>query len=332
MSILDLLYLSLLGKAPDQTAPDQTAPDQTAPDQTAPRLEVDKLTIRGTVKSIKTSEKVTPKRDKTLQSYRLSSLINPGDLTRETKFLCLCAEDFSVAKDIIERYADINKSSLEDIIKFIKNNVYILTASREGYKACEKQFNDYMRALYKDSGLTYYDETVKLNLVLVAELNERNKKVASNYIAVRWKHGDVEYIKGVLEKEFRKLEHLNLSNNEFEIDVVIGKLPYSVEQYLRFINLGHKISRKYTLVSTPSDWMNIGASSLEHYRAKKEIATKVQVDEFITEIYPKIQKIAFSGDSNGILNLVKPKFTHYMIGKDNLKTTIVVHTVNDNEQ
>ena len=170
MSILDLLYLSLLGKAPDQTAPDQTAPDQTAPDQTAPdqtapdqtapdqtapRLEVGKLTIRGAVKSIKASEKVTPKRDKTLQSYRLSSLINHGDLTRETKFLCLCDEDFSVAKDIIERYADINKSSLEDIIKFIKNNVYILTTSREGYKVCEKKFNDYMRALYKDSGLTY---------------------------------------------------------------------------------------------------------------------------------------------------------------------------------
>lgn len=77
----------------------------------------------------------------------------------------------------------------------------------------------------------------------------------SDYMAMV-KNPDRRFLYEILKKEF----------NTVKFDVVIGNPPYNNDIYLDFVQLGHKLSNKYSCWITPAKWQAKGGAKNEQFR------------------------------------------------------------------
>lgn len=70
-----------------------------------------------------------------------------------------------------------------------------------------------------------------------------------------------------LREEIKNKFDLHVKDGEeLTFDVVMGNPPYNDDDYLDFVNFGHKISSKYTVMITPAQWQSKAGQKNEAFR------------------------------------------------------------------
>lgn len=95
-----------------------------------------------------------------------------------------------------------------------------------------------------------------------------------------------------------------------EFDVVVGNPPYNKDIYLDFVQLGYRLSNKYTCMITPAKWQAKGGEKNEQFRK---------------EIVPHISKIVYYPDCLDIFAIADAcGISYYLIDKNNKYNNITV--------
>jgi len=86
------------------------------------------------------------------------------------------------------------------------------------------------------------------------------------------------------------LETLQKEFGTMKFDIVIGNPPYNNDAYLDFVQLGHQLSNKYTMMITPAKWQAKGGTKNEQFRK---------------EIVPYMKEIVFYPNSKDIFDVAE---------------------------
>lgn len=112
------------------------------------------------------------------------------------------------------------------------------------------------------------------------------------------------------------IDIINEEFNRMKFDVVIGNPPYNNDLYLDFVQLGHKISSKYTCMITPAKWQGKGGKKNEDFRK---------------DIVPYMSKIVFYPDAGDIFDIREMDgIAYYIIGHAKQDNKIIVNKCNRN--
>ena len=90
-----------------------------------------------------------------------------------------------------------------------------------------------------------------------------------------------------------------------KFDVVIGNPPYNNDLYLDFVQLGHQLSSKYTVMITPAKWQAKGGIKNEAFRR---------------EIVPHMSKIVYYPDAGDVFDIRLQGGVAYYVVKKNKAT------------
>lgn len=105
-----------------------------------------------------------------------------------------------------------------------------------------------------------------------------------NYLRVM-QNTDKRFLYNRLKEEFNKMN----------FDVVIGNPPYNKGMDLDFVDLGYKISDKYTVMITPAKWQTgISDSSLD--------SETINYEEFRKRLVPKMSYVKFYPNSKDVFD------------------------------
>lgn len=119
----------------------------------------------------------------------------------------------------------------------------------------------------------------------------------SNYLAVM-QNADKTFLYERLKKEF----------NTMKFDVVIGNPPYNKGMDLDFVDLGYKISNKYTVMITPAKWKTADKT--------QRIASAMSYGEFRQSYEPHMKYICFYPDCKDVFNIMQADgISWYLIDK-----------------
>lgn len=124
----------------------------------------------------------------------------------------------------------------------------------------------------------------------------------SNYLAVM-QNADKTFLYERLKKEF----------NTMKFDVVIGNPPYNKGMDLDFVDLGYKISNKYTVMITPAKWQ----TTADDYSgcASKNINYKQFRELYVPHMsyvcfYPDVSDVFKIGQIDGVCYYILDKVEH----------------------
>ena len=207
---------------------------------------------------------------------------------KETKYLCLYSKDGVFFKALLDRYLEegTNGESKEDklrsLVRFIRDQLYIITDSIECYTLNIKKyldtFNEYMNNL--DKFWTINSENYVLpNIILIENYKTLVKTIEGRTT-----------IKEKLEREFRNVK----------FDVVIGNPPYNNDLYLDFVTLGDQLAKEYTCMITPAKWQ--AKTDGKPKGSKKEDKNET----FRKNIVPRISNIIFYRDTKDVFDIGEP--------------------------
>lgn len=129
----------------------------------------------------------------------------------------------------------------------------------------------------------------------------------NNYLAVM-QNTDKTFLYERLKKEF----------NTMKFDVVIGNPPYNKGMDLDFVDLGYKLSNKYTVMITPAKWQ----TAADDYSgcASKNINYK----QFREMYVPHMSYVCFYPDALDIFHISQVDgLTYFMLDKDTYNNAIV---------
>lgn len=115
-----------------------------------------------------------------------------------------------------------------------------------------------------------------------------------------------EFIQNKIERTFKHMH----------FDVVIGNPPYNNDLYLNFVQFGHKLSSKYTLMITPAKWQAKGGKANEDFRH---------------DIVPCMSHIVYYKDCKEIFDIAEPDgITYYMVENEKQNSRVVSHICSKN--
>lgn len=133
----------------------------------------------------------------------------------------------------------------------------------------------------------------------------------NNYLAVM-QNADKTFLYERLKKEF----------NTMRFDVVIGNPPYNKGMDLDFVDLGYKISNKYTVMITPAKWQT---ASGEH-----RVSSKINYSEFREKYVKYMDQIVFYPCCKDIFDIYQPDgITYYLLTHTEHDTCTVVNRCKD---
>lgn len=122
----------------------------------------------------------------------------------------------------------------------------------------------------------------------------------SNYLAVM-QNADKTFLYERLKKEF----------NTMKFDVVIGNPPYNKGMDLDFVDLGYKISNKYTVLITPAKWQTAEAN-------QKVSSKNINYGQFRQIYVPHMSYVCFYPDCLDVFGISQADgITYYLIDKKN---------------
>lgn len=121
----------------------------------------------------------------------------------------------------------------------------------------------------------------------------------NNYLAVM-QNADKTFLYEQLKKEF----------NTMKFDVVIGNPPYNKGMDLDFVDLGYKISNKYTVMITPAKWQTAEAN-------QKVSSKNINYGQFRQIYVPHMSYVCFYPDCLDVFGIQESSgITYYLIDKD----------------
>lgn len=122
----------------------------------------------------------------------------------------------------------------------------------------------------------------------------------NDYLAVM-RNTDQRFLIETLKKEFGTMK----------FDIVIGNPPYNRGMDLDFVDLGYKLSNKYTCMITPAKWQTA--------EADQKIASNMSYGEFRKQIVPHMRYVCFYPDSYDLFAISQADgITYYIIDKQHL--------------
>lgn len=94
-----------------------------------------------------------------------------------------------------------------------------------------------------------------------------------------------------------------------KFDVVIGNPPYNKGMDLDFVDLGYKLSKKYTVMITPAKWHTA--------EADQKISSKISYGQFRQEYVPHMRHVCFYPDCLDVFGIQESSgITYYLIDDD----------------
>lgn len=121
----------------------------------------------------------------------------------------------------------------------------------------------------------------------------------SNYLAVM-QNADKTFLYERLKKEF----------NTMKFDVVIGNPPYNKGMDLDFVDLGYKISNKYTVMITPAKWQTAEAN-------QKVSSKNINYGQFRQIYVPHMSYVCFYPDCLDVFGISQADgISYFMIDKN----------------
>lgn len=122
------------------------------------------------------------------------------------------------------------------------------------------------------------------------------------------RNADKRFLIETLQKEFGTMK----------FDVVIGNPPYNRGMDLDFVDLGYKLSNKYTCMITPAKWQTA--------EADQKIASKMTYGEFRKQLVPHMSKVVFYPDCNDIFNIkIKNGISYFVLANQKVDKCLVVN-------
>ncbi len=117
---------------------------------------------------------------------------------------------------------------------------------------------------------------------------------------------DKRFLLETLQKEFGRMK----------FDVVIGNPPYNRGMDLDFVDLGYKLSNKYTCMITPAKWQTA--------EADQKIASKMSYGEFRKQIVPHMSHVCFYPDSRDVFDIKQlDGITWFILNKSENSSMVV---------
>ena len=114
------------------------------------------------------------------------------------------------------------------------------------------------------------------------------------------------------------IETLKKEFNIVKFDVVIGNPPYNRGMDLDFVDLGYKLSNKYTCMITPAKWQTA--------EADQKIASKMTYGEFRKQLVPHMSKVVFYPDCNDIFDIkIKNGISYFVLANQKVDKCLVVN-------
>lgn len=104
------------------------------------------------------------------------------------------------------------------------------------------------------------------------------------------------------------IEEMKKEFGQMKFDVVIGNPPYNKGMDLDFVDLGYKISNKYTVMITPAKWKTADET--------QRIASAMSYGEFRQSYEPHMKYICFYPDCKDVFNIMQADgISWYLIDK-----------------
>lgn len=105
-------------------------------------------------------------------------------------------------------------------------------------------------------------------------------------------------------------ERLKKEFNTMKFDVVIGNPPYNKGMDLDFVDLGYKLSNKYTVMITPAKWQTAEAN-------QKVSSKNINYGQFRQMYVPHMSYVCFYPDCLDVFGIQESSgITYYLIDKD----------------
>lgn len=124
--------------------------------------------------------------------------------------------------------------------------------------------------------------------------------IENNYLEVM-QNRDKKFLYEILKKEF----------GQMKFDVVIGNPPYNKGMDLDFVDLGYKISNKYTIMITPAKWQTAEAN-------QKVSSKDINYGQFRQMYVPHMSYVCFYPDCLDIFGISQADgISYFMINKNN---------------
>lgn len=112
------------------------------------------------------------------------------------------------------------------------------------------------------------------------------------------KNQDRRFLIETLKKEF----------NTVKFDVVIGNPPYNRGMDLDFVDLGYKLSNKYTCMITPAKWQTA--------EADQSVSSKISYGQFRQLYVPHMNKLCFYPDCKDVFDIeIAEGVTWFLLNK-----------------
>ena len=104
------------------------------------------------------------------------------------------------------------------------------------------------------------------------------------------------------------IDEMKKEFGQMKFDVVIGNPPYNKGMDLDFVDLGYKISSKYTVMITPAKWQTA--------EANQRVVSKISYGEFRQKYVPHMSYVCFYPDCKDVFGIMQADgISWYLIDK-----------------
>ena len=116
-------------------------------------------------------------------------------------------------------------------------------------------------------------------------------------------------VKGFTLDQFKKTLEKEFKQKDMKFDVVVGNPPYNKGMDLDFVDLGYKLSQKYTCMITPAKWQTA--------EANQRVSSNISYGEFRQKIVPHMSYVCFYPDCLDVFCIQETSgISYFFIDKD----------------